>query len=374
MLSNRFTRSNVFAAVMLLLIGSGQASAQETAPQLKAITVSFKFDPGPTYGGPRWVSPPFTSGILSGEATVAAKVEGSDSGGKPIGVKAEWTSADPEMVAVLPSQGAEYHITVKHAGESKLKVSANEVSLELLIKAKSFGKAMQVQISALPTESAIKPAAAHDGEANEKSTVAVADTMSPFKSKKKKDSYALGMNTAGQLRARSLDVDPEVFVQGFKDSLTGTKTVLTEQDVHTVIAALRSEQMQKETERRQALLAARKLQDIKISFRQNSLKGASPENLDSWVSPPLFATTQDTFEAKAEGLSGSGKITGIVPRWTSADPEMVVVSPTDGNAVKISVKRPGESKVTVASRGISKELTVRAKHADGNSIQVEINQ
>ena len=374
MVSNRYTRSTVFAALMLLLVVAGQASAQETAPQLKTITISFKFDPGPTYGGPRWVSPPFTSGILSGEATVAAKVEGADSAGKPIAVKAEWTPADPEMVAVLPSHSAEYHITVKHAGESKLKVSANEVSVELLIKAKSLGKAMQVQILALPTEPAVKPAAVHDGEANQEGAVAVADTISPFKSKKEKDSYALGMNTAGQLRARLLEVDPEVFVQGFKDSLTGAKTVLTEQDVRTVITALRSEQTQKDTERRQALLAARKLSDIRVSFKQNAPKGDSPESSDSWVSPPVYATTQDTVEAKADGLSGTGKLTGIVPRWTSADPEMIVVSPTDGNAVIISVRHPGESKVTVASRGISKQLTVKAKHTDGNAIQVEINQ
>ena len=52
---------------------------------------------------------------------------------------------------------------------------------------------------------------------------------------------------------------------------------------------------------------------------------------------------------------------------------MISVAPGENSQVKITVHHAGESKLTVASNGVSKQLLVKAKHV-GNATQVEISQ
>ena len=128
-----------------------QEMPEQAAPPaaLTGIHVSYKLDPrlsGPTYGGERWVSPPTYSGA-SAQDTVEAKVEGIDAKGRPVKISPRWTPADPEMVAVSPSEGNAVKITVKRPGQTSLQVASQEVSKKLVIKAASRGGAMQVEIS-----------------------------------------------------------------------------------------------------------------------------------------------------------------------------------------------------------------------------------
>jgi FKBP-type peptidyl-prolyl cis-trans isomerase FklB len=71
--------------------------------------------------------------------------------------------------------------------------------------------------------------------------VSTADDTPALKSEKEKLSYALGMNLADQLRARSLEVDPDVLSRGFKDSLSGSKTLLSQEEVRAIVDALRKD-------------------------------------------------------------------------------------------------------------------------------------
>jgi len=50
--------------------------------------------------------------------------------------------------------------------------------------------------------------------------------------KQDKISYALGMNMAKTLQRQSLEVEPDVLVKGLKDVLTGSKTLLSEDEAH----------------------------------------------------------------------------------------------------------------------------------------------
>ncbi len=52
---------------------------------------------------------------------------------------------------------------------------------------------------------------------------------------------------------------------------------------------------------------------------------------------------------------------------------MVTVSPSEGNTVKIAVKRAGETTLRVTSDGVSKELSIKAAHQN-NAMQVQIAQ
>ncbi len=370
-------RCSIRLAVGTVVMLMSSLAASQTLPQtkstgLKSITISFKFDPGPTYGGLRWVSPPFTTGMQVGQVIVDAKAQGLDSNGKLVAITPQWTPSDPEMVSVTAVRDDEFRITVKHAGEGKVRVSAQQTSIELLITAKPLGngKAMQVQFSLVSPESR-SSATVQEGPKAE-AVAPAADDRSPFNSAKEKQSYALGINTAKQLRSRAIDVDVDLFTQAFKDSIAGGNLLLTDQDVRAVIINLRLEQKKKHLALKQQKRTAGKPNEIKISFKQDPQPDASAG--ESWISPSSYAVAQDTVLAKAQGLFNEGSVTDINPTWTPADPGMVEVSPSEGNSVAISVKRPGESKVIVAAKGTAKELTIRAKQVAGAAIQMEISQ
>ena len=153
--NTNISRLLAVVALSLVLLPGLQQASPEAAPagELSRITVSFKLDQrlsGPTYGGPRWVSPPTFSFAQGGEQlTVEAKTQGVGANGNLMDINAEWTPADPDMVTVTRGQKNEVTITVKHEGESKLKLAAQGVAKELLIKAKSIanGSGIQVEIS-----------------------------------------------------------------------------------------------------------------------------------------------------------------------------------------------------------------------------------
>jgi FKBP-type peptidyl-prolyl cis-trans isomerase FklB len=62
-----------------------------------------------------------------------------------------------------------------------------------------------------------------------------------LKTQKERTSYALGMDLANSLKKQSIDVDPALFSQGLRDVLGSSKTLLTEEEVRTILAALQTE-------------------------------------------------------------------------------------------------------------------------------------
>jgi len=78
--------------------------------------------------------------------------------------------------------------------------------------------------------------------------VAAAQEAPALKSEKEKLSYALGMDLGSQLRKQSIEIDPNLFFQGLKDSLSGGKTLLTETEARTAITALQNEIVKKQAE------------------------------------------------------------------------------------------------------------------------------
>jgi hypothetical protein len=95
-----------------------------------------------------------------------------------------------------------------------------------------------------------------------------------------------------------------------------------------------------------------------------------------WVSPPTYigATAQDTIEARAVAVDASGTLTNVSPDWIPSDPDMVAVTPGRGTQVTISVKRAGESLLSVIAPEASKELRVQASAVGGAVAQVTISQ
>ena len=98
---------------------------------------------------------------------------------------------------------------------------------------------------------------------------------------------------------------------------------------------------------------------------------------ERWVSPPTCTRVGEgktcTVEARVQGSDATGRSVSFTPKWTSADPEMVTVTPSEGNQVKILVLRPGQTSVRVSSPAFSKELTIKAAYQN-NVLQVDISQ
>jgi FKBP-type peptidyl-prolyl cis-trans isomerase FklB len=70
---------------------------------------------------------------------------------------------------------------------------------------------------------------------------AVAQDAPALQSQKEKLSYALGMDLGSQLTKQSVQIDPDLFLQGLKDALSGGKTRLTEADARAAITELQNE-------------------------------------------------------------------------------------------------------------------------------------
>ena len=127
------------AVVLLAGRGRGEASTAPPAADSPVIQVSFKLDSRLTrslYMGERWVSPPtYQHATQVGDsATLEAMAQLVDTKGRPFAASPTWTPGDPEMLAVSP-RGNQVTITVRRAGQSRLKLAQGGVSKELTVKA-----------------------------------------------------------------------------------------------------------------------------------------------------------------------------------------------------------------------------------------------
>ena len=212
-------------------------------------------------------------------------------------------------------------------------------------------------------------------------------------------SYALGMNFWLRLRDQSIEVDPALCIQGFRDALSGSDTLLTETEVRTILtdlqAELRQRQSTAQTEQplqkkreletrssanktREAVVAPVQLKDIQVFFKVDPRLTRSLYMGDRWVSPPTYTGTRQTgtvytMEARTQGIDARGGSIPVSPEWIPSDPGMVAVAPATGDAVTITVKRAGESILRVAANGIARELIIRATK-EGEALQVEISR
>jgi FKBP-type peptidyl-prolyl cis-trans isomerase len=98
-----------------------------------------------------------------------------------------------------------------------------------------------------------------------------AQEPSPFKTPAEKRSYALGMETGGPLRNNSVEVDTDLFIKGFKDAISGGKTLLTEEDARAAVTELSVEQRRKMKEAK-AAEAEKNKKDGEVFLAENKKK------------------------------------------------------------------------------------------------------
>jgi FKBP-type peptidyl-prolyl cis-trans isomerase FklB len=115
--------------------------------------------------------------------------------------------------------------------------------------------------------------------------------------------------------------------------------------------------------------------DIQLTFKKDPRLVDPTRNPQEWVPGPNFggASAQDTVETVARAVDSKGQPVKATLDWIPSDPEMVTISPSQGDHVKITVRRAGESSLKITTQGFSKDLVVQAKYT-GNFILVQITQ
>lgn len=109
---------------------------------------------------------------------------------------------------------------------------------------------------------------------------------------------------------------------------------------------------------------------ITVSFKLDSRLTQSLYMGDRWVSPPTYQHAAQvgesaTLEAMVQLADGRGRALAARPTWKAVDPEMVTVTPSQGDHVKITVRRPGQTHLRLAQGDVSKELTLKAVRQNG---------
>jgi FKBP-type peptidyl-prolyl cis-trans isomerase len=90
---------------------------------------------------------------------------------------------------------------------------------------------------------------------------AAAQGSSPLLTDKDRLSYAMGMDLGAQLKTKSVEVAPEVFVRGLSDALTNAKTLLTPNEAKAIITEL------------QKTIAVRQAAEAKLAGARNRAAG-----------------------------------------------------------------------------------------------------
>jgi FKBP-type peptidyl-prolyl cis-trans isomerase FklB len=116
----------------------------------------------------------------------------------------------------------------------------------------SLGSAMaqQTPASKPPQTPVAKPHNAPTAKARQ-APAAKSQNVLALKTEKDKASYAIGLNIGKSLHRDSLDVDPDILLQGLKDAMAGGKTLLTDEGAKAAMTELQKDVRKKQEERMQ---------------------------------------------------------------------------------------------------------------------------
>jgi len=103
----------------------------------------------------------------------------------------------------------------------------------------------QNQTSKPPANSASTP------PASQKATPPAGTASSALKTEKDRTSYAIGLNVGKGLHRESIDVDPNVVMQGLKDGLAGGQALMTDEEVQATMVSLQTQVRERENAKRQ---------------------------------------------------------------------------------------------------------------------------
>jgi FKBP-type peptidyl-prolyl cis-trans isomerase FklB len=171
-----------------------------------------------------------------------------------------------------------------------------------------------------PSTSTAKPATtartstASSSSTTKPKTATAAKSAAPLTLKTQKDklSYAIGMNIGAGMKKDGLDIDPNILAQGLKDTLAGSKPLMTEAEAQTVMTEFRTEMMKKKQEETQRVSDANKQEGQQFLAANKSKEGVVtlPSGLQYKVlkegtGPKPAATDSVTVNYRGTLISGT---------------------------------------------------------------------
>jgi FKBP-type peptidyl-prolyl cis-trans isomerase FklB len=159
-----------------------------------------------------------------------------------------------------------------------------------------------------------------------------------FSSNKEKISYIIGRDMAANFKKQGIEVDPEIFLQGFKEALSGAESKLNPEEVQAAMMALQQE-MQSRQSAGQGAMAETNKQEGEAFLAENKNRegvttlpsglqymvlqdgnGASPGPTDK-VTTHYHGTLIDgtVFDSSYErGQPATFPVNGVISGWTEA--------------------------------------------------------
>jgi len=111
---------------------------------------------------------------------------------------------------------------------------------------------------AAPAATTPKAAATAKAPVKKTGTAAKSAAPAPLTTRTEKFSYALGMNIGDNLKRQSVEADPALISQGFKDAASGGKTRLTQEEAQAVLNEVQTEVRKRMQEKMQQTAATNK--------------------------------------------------------------------------------------------------------------------
>jgi FKBP-type peptidyl-prolyl cis-trans isomerase FklB len=159
------------------------------------------------------------------------------------------------------------------------------------------------------------------------SSAVIAGEKQELKTQKDRLSYAVGLDMGSSLKKNDIDVDPDVVARGIKDVLSGSKPLMTDEEVKAVIVAVQKDIRAKLRKKNEDFLAEnRKKKGIKVlrSGLQYKVitagKGKSPKATDT-VTVNYRGTLIDGTEFDSSvkrGQPATFPVSAVISGWAEA--------------------------------------------------------
>ncbi len=159
-----------------------------------------------------------------------------------------------------------------------------------------------------------------------------------LKDQKDKVSYCIGINIGSSFKQQGIDVNLDVLMAGFKDALSGSKTILTQEEIQQTLMTFQRELMTKQAEHAKELTEKNKKEGE--AFLVENKKKEGVKTTASGLQYKIITegkgkrpTADDTVRVHYKGtlLDGSEfdssyklgepaefSVSGVIPGWTEA--------------------------------------------------------
>jgi FKBP-type peptidyl-prolyl cis-trans isomerase FklB len=224
--------------------------------------------------------------------------------------------------------------------QRSLSVAVNLLAAGMMWAGSGYAHAQETPAATTKTA----PKATTQKTAAKKAPAAAAKPAAPaaLTTREEKFSYALGMNygmgLGGKLRQQSVEFNPDLVLEGFKDGLTGAKTQLTEKEAQAVLQEVGTEVQKAQREKAEkvaaenktegeAFLAANKKKEgvvtLPSGLQYKILKegtGPKPTASDTVVCNYKGTLINGTeFDSSAKhGGPATFPVSGVIKGWTEA--------------------------------------------------------